>query len=109
MKILVVAVALVVLASCAKKPEDIAPINVGDSMYANFSCEGLTGERLKITQELQALSAKQRSAAKSDAWGVFLLGVPWSSMSGNDKEALIAVAKGRVQAIDRQRVAKRCR
>ena len=109
MKFIVVAAALVVLTACAKKPENIAAVPIGNDVYARLSCEGLAGEKLKITQDLESLAAKQRSAAKSDAWGVFLLGVPWSSMSGNDKEALISVAKGRVQAIDRQRAAKHCR
>lgn len=49
--------------------------------------------------ELNALSAAQKSTASSDALGVFLLGLPLGSMSGNDKEALIAVAKGRVPAM----------
>ena len=77
-------------------------------MYASHSCSRLAAEKLKISQELETLSAKQNSAADSDAMGVFLLGIPWSSMSGNDQEALIAVAKGRIQAIDRRKTARRC-
>jgi hypothetical protein len=64
--------------------------------------------KLKITQDLENLSAAQKNAASGDAMGVFLLGLPLSSMSGNDKEALIAVAKGKIQAIDRLSVAKHC-
>ncbi|EKX55718.1 hypothetical protein D516_3978 [Rhodobacter sp. AKP1] len=39
---------------------------------------------------------------------MFLLGLPLSSMSGGDQEAMIAIAKGKIQAIDRQVVAKGC-
>jgi hypothetical protein len=56
---------------------------------------------MKISQDLANLSARQKSAASGDAWGVVLLGLPLSSMSGGDQEALIAVAKGKVQALDR--------
>ena len=40
--------------------------------------------------------------------GVFLLGVPWSSMSVNDKDALISVAKGQLDAIDVVQIGKNC-
>lgn len=99
---------IIVISACAKKPEDIAPVKIDDEMYARHSCTRLNTERLKITQDLETLSAKQTSAANSDAMGVFLLGIPWSSMSGNDQEALISVAKGKIQAIDRRKNARRC-
>ncbi|MDE4130873.1 hypothetical protein PXK18_19730 [Phaeobacter gallaeciensis] len=54
------------------------------------------------------MSADQKRAANSDALGVFLLGLPLSSMSGNDKEALISVAKGRVDAINTVQASKGC-
>ncbi len=96
------------ISACAKDPEQIAAVDVGAD-YSRFSCKQLVTEKTKITQDLANLSAKQKSAANGDAWGVFLLGLPLSSMSGGDQEALIAVAKGKVQAIDRQIVAKGCR
>jgi len=35
-----------------------------------------------------------------DAVGVFLIGVPVSSLSGSDKEGLIATSKGKVTALE---------
>lgn len=106
---LVPVVCLVVLASCAKSPEKIAAVEIGADAYGRYSCAQLTTEKLKISQDLENLSAKQEDAASGDAVGVLLLGLPLSSMSGNDQEAAIAIAKGKVQAIDQQVLAKRCK
>lgn len=103
------AVCVLTLTACAKQPDQIAAVEVGTDSYTRYSCSQLRNEKTKISQELENLSAKQKSAASGDAWGVFLLGLPVSSMSGNDQEALIAIAKGKVQAIDRQMVAKGCK
>lgn len=102
-------VGVLLLSACAKQPDQIAAVEVGADSYSRYSCKQLVSEKTKISQELENLSARQKSAASGDAWGVFLLGLPLSSMSGGDQEALIAVAKGKVQAIDRQIVAKGCR
>ena len=96
------------LAACAKQPDQIAAVQVGDDAYSRYSCSQLRTEETKISQELENLSASQKSAASGDAWGVFLLGLPISSMSGNDQEALIAVAKGKLQQIDLQQERKNC-
>jgi hypothetical protein len=96
------------LSACAKQPDQIAAVDIGADSYARYSCQQLVSEKTKISQDLANLSARQKSAASGDAWGVVLLGLPLSSMSGGDQEALIAVAKGKVQALDRQIVAKGC-
>ncbi|MCA0273798.1 MAG: hypothetical protein LCH69_17275 [Proteobacteria bacterium] len=97
------------LGACAKAPDKIAAADLGNGAYSGHSCNQLSAENLQISQDLANLSAKQKSAAEGDAWGVFLLGLPLSSMSGNDQEALIAVAKGKVQAIDREKARKGCK
>jgi hypothetical protein len=107
-KVLPLFVLLCFVAACAKSPENIAAVEIGSDAYSRHSCTQLKAEKLKITQDLENLSAAQKNAASGDAMGVFLLGLPLSSMSGNDKEALIAVAKGKIQAIDRLSVAKHC-
>lgn len=102
-------VATVVLGACAKQPDQIAAVEIEDHDYARLSCSQLANRKTRIEQDLTNLSAAQKSAASGDAWGVFLLGLPVSSMSGNDKEAAIAIAKGRLQAIERTVGAKNCR
>ena len=96
------------LAACAKAPDQIAAADIDDSAYVTKSCRDLAADRLQITQALDNLSADQKKAKTGDAWGVFLLGLPLSSMSGGDKETAIAIAKGKIQAIDRARERKHC-
>ncbi|MDE0522700.1 MAG: hypothetical protein OXH79_12160 [Boseongicola sp.] len=95
-------------AACAKRPDDIAAVPMDTASYETMSCRSLAVEETRITADLNTLSAAQESAADSDALGVFLLGIPWSSMSGNDKETLISVAKGRLDAIDMVQASKSC-
>lgn len=112
MKILKLSVLIpvfVLVTACAKQPENIAAVPMDTASYAGKSCRSLAAEEAKITAELNALSAAQKNAASSDALGVFLLGLPLGSMSGNDKEALIAVAKGRVDAINKVQASKGCK
>ncbi|WVX50328.1 hypothetical protein ROLI_034250 [Roseobacter fucihabitans] len=98
----------VLVAGCAQQPERIAAIDVAGMPYRGFSCKQLDAEHLKVTQDLAATSAAQKRAANGDAWGVFLLGLPLSSMSGNDKEAVVAVAKGRINELDRMLLDGNC-
>lgn len=44
---------------------------------------------------LAALEKQQSSAATGDALGVFLIGVPTTSLTGGDKAGEIAVEKGK--------------
>lgn len=108
MKKLVIIAALLASA-CAKSPDEIAAVDIGSGIYRGQSCAQLAQQRLKISHDLTNLSAEQKSAQNGDALGVFLLGLPLSSMSGNDKEAAIAVAKGHIQEIDSERQRKGCR
>jgi hypothetical protein len=97
------------LSGCARQPDQIAAAEIGPSAYDGYSCARLAAEKTEVAQALDNLSASQRAAASGDAWGVFLLGLPISSMSGNDQEAAIAIAKGRLQAIERSQDARGCR
>lgn len=97
-----------VLTACASAPEDIAPINVSINQYAGLSCSQLIGEKAQLDAGLVALSAQQRNAQTGDAMGVFLLGLPISSMTGSDKETEIAYTKGKQLAVGQQLQIKRC-
>lgn len=108
-KLLLCGAAAVFLSACAKQPEDIPAADIGDQGYARYSCKQLYLKKVDLSQKLANLSAAQKNAASGDAMGVFLLGLPVSSMSGNDKETAIAVAKGHIQAIERQQARKGCR
>lgn len=75
-----------VLSACATRPDKIAAVpNQGE-------CTPADKERLAI------LYQKQNKAATGDALGVFMIGVPVSSLAGGDNEAEIAILKGRCGA-----------
>jgi len=95
-----VAVIGVGLTACAKRPGAIVATNVPVSAYVNESCQQLAQDLINEKNNLAALSKQQNSAATGDAVGVFMLGVPASSLLGGDKEGDIAVAKGKVNAME---------
>lgn len=88
------------LAACAKSPDSIAPVAMPDSMYSSMSCSRAKSEYSTVTQNLAALEADQKSAVAGDAVGVFLIGVPLSSLSGGDKAGLIATEKGKKLSLE---------
>lgn len=107
-KFVVTAACLAAVVGCAKRPDAIVPVDIPMAAYGNIDCAGLAHEMIKEQQVLAALSKKQNDAATGDAVGVFLIGVPASSLTGGDKEGQIAVSKGKVQAIQSSMMAKRC-
>lgn len=92
----ILALTILALAACAPRPDAIAPIAV--PVPSGCSHAALAQER----QNLSALSAQQNSAATNDAIGVFLFGVPMSSLAGGDIQGQIAVSKGKVLAYEAQ-------
>jgi hypothetical protein len=108
MKIRIACVVLVALAGCAKRPDAIVPVDIPMAAYQNLNCRGIAAEIIAENEKLAALSKAQNSAATGDAVGVFLIGVPMSSVTGGDKEGSIAVSKGKVQALQNASLAKGC-
>ena len=99
---------LLAATSCAKRPDAIVPADIPMAAYTPSSCQELAQELVKEQENLAALSKAQNQAATGDAVGVFLIGVPTSSTFGGDKEGQVAVAKGKVQAIENARHSKKC-
>jgi hypothetical protein len=91
--------ATLLLAACAAQPDAIAPVALGDA-YGGVSCTNARALMAQKQAELATLSAAQRDAAAGDAVGVFLLGVPVSSLSGGDKAGQIATVKGQILALE---------
>lgn len=100
--------AMAVLAGCAKRPDAIVPVNLPVETYANIECQQLQRDLLTERQTLATLSASQNSAANADAVGVFLVGVPVASLTDGDKEGLIAVSKGKIQAMENASLNRKC-
>lgn len=88
------------LAACAKSPESIVPVSMPGGMYDHMTCDQARAERLRLAEILAALETQQRSAATGDAVGVFLIGVPVSSLTGGDRAGLIAAERGKIIVLD---------
>ncbi len=107
-KLIVVTGLAVLSASCAKRTDAIVPVAIPMAAYQNMNCHDLAQEIIRENTVLASLSEQQNSAATGDAVGVFLVGVPVSSTFGGDKEGLVAVSKGKVNAIEAAIQSKRC-
>lgn len=91
--------ALPLLAACAPGPDAIQPISLGNA-FAGLDCRTAAAERNASAQRLEALSSAQRGAQAGDAVGVFLIGVPMSSLTGGNKAGEIGGEKGKIAALD---------
>lgn len=107
-KVVLSVVAFLGLAACASRPDAIRPVDIPVAAYSGNDCKALAAELLKEQNNLTIVSKQQNSAATGDAVGVFLVGVPLSSTLGGDKEGEVAVAKGKVLAIENAIKAKGC-
>ena len=100
--------AIVAASGCAKNPDAITPMTMPVNAYSGLTCDQLNEEHRRSSASLMAAEAQQRQAVTGDAVGVFLVGVPMSSLTGGDKEGVVAQHKGEIIAIDSQLRSKRC-
>jgi len=105
---ILILVSMIMLGACAKKPDAVEPAKIDHTPYLQLSCSNLAQKQNEGQLAVESLSAKQKAAADNDALGVFLLGLPLASMSGNDPEAQLSIAKGQLNAIKMARASKRC-
>lgn len=104
----VAALVAIVVSGCAKQPSAIAPATIPFEAYTGLECSRLAADLAAEEANLRTLSAAQSNAATGDAVGVFLVGVPISSVTGGDKEGDIAVSKGKIEAMKAARLKKSC-
>lgn len=88
-----------ILVGCAKSPDAIAPVSMSGA-YDNISCKQARALLSQEQNKLTVLSSAQSNAVAGDAVGVFLIGVPVSSLSGGDKAGEIAASKGKIEALE---------
>lgn len=106
-KLIVLSLAVAATFGCANRPETIRASFVSHEKYADLNCTELAASMADARAELDKFSKLQDSKANSDAVGVFLLGVPFSKLSG-DHEADVARLKGTVEAIETAQVKAKC-
>lgn len=102
------ALAAISLGACAKAPESIAPSYVSEIPYQSYTCTQLGQERARLEQAYATTAKAQNDARTGDAWGVFLIGMPTSSLSGGNVAAEVASLKGQMTAVDKTIITKNC-
>jgi hypothetical protein len=100
--------AALILGACAKAPESIAPSYVSEVQYQSYTCVQLGQEKARLEQAYTVTAKAQNDARTGDAWGVFLLGMPTSSLSGGNVAAEVASLKGQMVAVDKTIITKGC-
>jgi orotate phosphoribosyltransferase-like protein len=97
------------LTACAKSPESIAPAYQSSFIYENLNCAQLGQESQRVGSALAAASTQQNNARSNDIIGVVLIGLPVSTLSGDNIAPQIAQLKGAQNAIREARMKKKCK
>lgn len=95
------------LSACANRPSSIKPSFVSHERFIALECPAIRDRLVSARHDLARYSVLQEQKANNDAVGVFLLGVPFSKMSG-DHEADVARAKGEIEALETAQIKNRC-
>lgn len=106
--LLSVFISIIFVTGCANRPESIASSYISHERYMGNDCIKLSTQMADERANLAKFSEMQNSKATGDAWGVFLLGVPFSKLSG-DSEADVAKYKGIVEAIETAQIKNKCK
>ncbi len=106
--LLMILAATILTTGCANRPESISASYISHERYIDNSCAVLNTKMSDARAELAKFSEMQNSKATEDAWGVFLILVPVSKLSG-DSEADVAKYKGIVEAIETAQIKNKCK
>ncbi|MEN8132722.1 MAG: hypothetical protein ABFS45_21575 [Pseudomonadota bacterium] len=96
-----------ITSGCATRPESITPSHVSHERYVGNDCPTLEAKKNEAIIELMKSAELQDNDADADAVGVFLIGVPFSQLSG-DHEAEVAKWKGTIDAIETVQIINDC-
>jgi hypothetical protein len=102
------ALLLLAVTGCASRPETIRASFVSYEKYTDLDCPQLAAKMADTRADLEKFSKMQDGKATGDAVGVFLLGIPFSKLSG-DYEGDVARLKGTVEAIDTAQIKTKCK
>lgn len=104
----VVAVMALAMAGCAKSPDSIGASYVSEVGYQSWSCKQLAEESSRLAGALVRASAQQEQARANDIAGVILIGLPVSSLSGDNIAPEIGRLKGEQEAVRKALITKKC-
>jgi hypothetical protein len=101
-------VAVMLVTGCAQTPESVQPAYMSETMFVGLDCQQLAAERARVSSALATASTAQNQARSNDIAGIILLGIPVSSMSGQNIAPEIARLKGMTEAIEQAGNRKKC-
>jgi len=107
-KIMVATATACIVSGCAKSPESISASYVSEVGYLNWTCEQLATEVSRMSAAYATAAQQQEKARTNDVVGVILIGLPVSSMSGDNIAPEIARLKGEQEAIRKAMISKQC-
>ena len=99
--------AAAMLGGCANRPESIRASYVAHDKFMHLDCAAVQQRLAQVRSLLASTSRLQDDKANADAVGVFLLGIPFSKLSG-DHEGEVARLKGEVEAVETAQVKMNC-
>ncbi len=106
--IILTSLLFLLISGCASRPENIKASYISHERYIDNDCSQLAIQMSDARAELAKYSEMQNSKATGDAWGVFLILVPVSQLTG-DYEADVAKWKGVVEAIETTQIKNKCK
>ena len=98
----------IILAGCAKSPDQIKALPLSDLEFQNMSCAQLKQVNDETAVDLKNLTVSQERSATNDALSVLFVGAPLASMTGQDYETTLAYTKGKMEAVQRVLKVKGC-
>jgi hypothetical protein len=107
-KLLISVVVVASFVGCANRPESIRASFVSHERFIDLDCAQLSTKLADTRAELEKYAKMQDSKANGDAFGVFLLGIPFSKLSG-DHEGDVARLKGEIEAIETAQIKNKCK
>ncbi len=103
-----IAAVAISLSACAKHPDSIAATYVSQASFRGLSCGALAQESLRLNSVLSRASTQQENARTNDAIGILLIGIPVSTLSGDNIAPEIARLKGEQEALNRRMLEAGC-
>lgn len=96
------------LGACAKHPDAIAATYVSHASYRGLGCNELAQENMRLGSVLGRASTQQENARTNDVLGILFIGVPVSTLSGDNIAPEIARLKGEQEALNRRMLENGC-
>ena len=87
------------VSGCASRPENIRAAYVSEMSFNGWTEAQMLAEQGRLTSALSSAAVQQHNTRANDTAGIWLLGLPVSSMAGRGVEAEIARLKGELEAL----------